>query len=362
MTDRRLRVLHIDSAREFRGGQNQVRILMAGLAEHPDVYQALVASSGSELAMCADEMGVPVHPVRWRAAMQPAALRGIGNVLSGKWDIVHVHDSHALQLGLLALSGTGNPAGLIASRRVHFATRRPGIWRRAVRIIAVSNCIREVLARQRIARSRIDVVYDGIPEGDVIPQQPGRLLAAASADSHAVLVGAVGALDAHKDHANFVRAAALVVGKHPDVRFAVFGEGPLRESLEARIIEAGLSGRFILAGQVAGAARSLADLDVFVMPSRTEGLGTACVEAMLAGVPIVATAAGGIPELAGDAFTPVEPGNAEALAAEIVSLLDDPARRVEAGRRSRARASQFSAEAMVAGTLTSYARAVGGGG
>ncbi len=356
MSKQPFRVLHIDSAREYRGGQNQVRTLMAGLIRRPHVHQALVANRGSRLAGVAAASGVDVRSVRWRAAADPAAFRGLVRAFSEPWDVVHAHDSHAVQLALLARAMVGRPPALVASRRVDFLTRRPGIWRRAERIIAVSAYIRDILVRQGIERSRIEVVRSGIDPSDLEPRSTGVLRAAAGAPPGQALVAAVGALVPHKDHATFIRAAAIVAAERRDVRFAVFGAGPLRDSLAALVSESGLEDRFRLAGEVANAVRSLGDLDVFVMPSREEGLGTACIEAMFAGVPIVATSAGGLKELAGDAFPAVEPGDPATLAREIDRLLADPAARERAGAQALSRAEMFSAEMMVHGTLDCYAR------
>jgi glycosyltransferase involved in cell wall biosynthesis len=356
MSTQPFRVLHIDSAREYRGGQNQVRTLMAGLIRRPHMHHALVASRGSRLADVAGESGVDVRPVRWLAAADPAAFSMLVRALREPWDVVHAHDSHAVQLALLARAMVGRPAALVAARRVDFPTRRPGIWRRAERIIAVSAYIREILVRQGIERSRIEVVHSGIDPADLEPRAHGDLRAAAGAAPGQALVAAVGALVPHKDHATFVRAAAIVAADRRDVRFAVFGGGPLRDSLAALVSESGLQDQFCLAGEVANAARSLGDLDVFVMPSREEGLGTACIEAMFAGVPIVATSAGGLEELAGDAFSAVEPGDPATLAREIDRLLADPVARKAAGERALIRAGAFSADKMVRRTLECYAR------
>jgi len=356
MSTQPFRVLHIDSAREYRGGQNQVRTLMTGLMRRPHLHQALVACRRSRLAEVAAGLGVDVRSVRWSAATDPAALVGLVRALREPWDVVHAHDSHAVQLALLARAMVGRSAALVAARRVDFPTRRPGIWRRAERIIAVSAYIRDILVRQGIERSRIEVVHSGIDPSDLEPSAVGVLRDAAGAAPGQALVAAVGALVPHKDHATFIRAAASVAADHRDVRFAVFGAGPLRDSLAALVSELGLDDQLRLAGEVEDAARSLGDLDVFVMPSREEGLGTACIEAMFAGVPIVATSAGGLKELAGDAFPAVEPGDPETLAREIDRMLADPTARKAAGARARTRAEMFSAEMMVRGTLECYAQ------
>ena len=360
MSIRPLRVLHVDSAREYRGGQNQVRALMAGLGDVSSLRQTLFTTRDTRIAREATDLGVDVRSVRWGPAVDPASLIGLVRTLLERWDILHAHDSHAVQSLLLARGLVGRSSPLIAARRVDFPTRRPAIWRRADRVIAVSCHIRDVLVRQGIERSRIEVVHSGIDPEDLQPGRAGVLRDVAKVAPHHLLVAAVGALVEHKDHATLIRAASLVAENRSDVCFAVFGDGPLRESLEALVSRLGLGDRFRLVGEVPEAARSLGDIDVFVMPSREEGLGTACIEAMLAGLPIVATSAGGLRELAGEAFVPVEPGRPEALAREIERLLDDSSAREVAGLRARKRARAFTAAAMVEGTLRCYAQVVRG--
>ena len=356
MPNQAFQVLHIDSAREYRGGQNQVRTLMAGLSDVPHLRQTLIARRQSKLSDEAANLGVDVRQVRWGSAVDPAALVGLVRTLQEEWDIVHAHDSHALQTALVARAVTGQSTPLVASRRVDFPARQPGIWRRADRIVAVSRHIRDVLIQQGIERSRIEVVYSGIDPVDLEPPRAGVLRAAAEAKPGQLLVAAVGALVPHKDHATFVRAASLIAGHRPDVHFAVFGEGPLRESLKSLVTELDLDGRFCFAGHVPGTVRSLIDIDIFVMPSREEGLGTACIEAMLAGLPIVATTAGGLGELAGDAFKPIETGDPEVLAREIEHFLGDRSAREAASLRSTQRGRAFSAAEMIEGTLRCYAQ------
>jgi len=311
---------------------------MAGLRRVSHLSQTLVAARGSRLSQEALDLGVEVRPVRWGGAVDAAALSGLVRTLGEGWDVVHAHDSHALQSALVARALVGRSAPLIAARRVDFPTRRPGIWRRADRIVAVSQCIRDVLVRQGIEQSRIEVIYSGIDPADLQPSRVGVLRDAAGAAPADLLVAAVGALVPHKDHATFIRAASIVAGSRPGIRFAVFGEGPLRESLEALVFELDLKDRFCLAGHIPDTIRSLGDLDVFVMP----------------GLPIVATSAGGLGELAGDAFLPIDPGRPDQLARQIQLFVDAPEARKKAGLRANQRGQAFSAEAMVAGTIGCY--------
>lgn len=353
-----LTVLHVDSAREYRGGQNQVRLLMAGLTRRRDIRQALVARAESRLVREAADLGVRVHPTPWRGAVDHRALLELCRRLGEGWDIVHAHDGHAVQSVLMARGLTGGGAAVVAARRVNIPVRRTFVWQRADLVLGVSRRAREVLVSQGIDRRRVEVVYSGIDPRDVVP--PGHagtrdLRAAVSAGGDQVLVAAVGALLRVKDHATFVRAAALLAPVYPDVRFAVFGEGPERPKLELLVREHGLDGVFRLPGEFPDAVRALGGVDVFVMPSKAEGLGTACIEAMLAGRPIVATSAGGLGELAVDgAFRPVAPGDPAALAAELEPLLADRSARERAGEAARRGARRFTADVMVEGTLRAY--------
>jgi glycosyltransferase involved in cell wall biosynthesis len=150
-------------------------------------------------------------------------------------------------------------------------------------------------------------------------------------------VGAVGRLSPEKGFDVFVRAAAVVARHRPDVGFILYGEGPMRPVLEELIRREGLAGRFILAGFRQDLPAVLPGLDVAVSSSHTEGLPVALMEAMAAGLPVVATRVGGTPEVVADGVTGllVPANDPAALAAKVMALLDDPRRTAmgEAGRR-----------------------------
>ena len=349
-----LRVLHVDSAREWRGGQNQARLLARELAGVDGVEQAMLARRGSRLAREARALGLETIGVPWTAGLDPRAVAGIARRLPGR-DLVHAHSSHALQAAVLALALSGAPAGLVAARRLDYPLSTPSVWRRADLVLAVSTAVAGVLEACGLEPGRVRVVHDGIDRAESEPDGEGRLRSAAGAGPDDTLVGSVGALVGHKDHRTLVRAAARLAADREGVRFVVAGEGSLREELEAEVRERGLEGRFALPGHVEDAARSLGDLDLFVMPSREEGLGTAALEAMAAGVPAVVTRAGGLVDVAGDAVPSVPPEDPEALAAAVGRLLDDPEARRAASEAGRRRVEErFTAARMAEGTLAAY--------
>lgn len=352
-----LRVLHVDAGREWRGGQGQLRLLAARMREEPGVEQAVATRRGSRVAEEVRDAGVAVIPLPWGPALDPRAVAGLAVAVRG-WDVVHAHSSHALQAAALALALSGARGRLVAARRLDYRVSTPAVWRRADRVLAVSGAARAALVRSGVEPARVRVVPDGVDPGAVRPQRRGRLRAAAAAPEGTPLVGTAGALEEGKDHGTLVRAAARVLRRRPDVRFVVAGEGPRRGRLEETIAALGLEDHFSLPGHVPEVARSLGDLDLFVMPSREEGLGSAVLEAMTAGVPVVMTRAGGLAEVAGQELPSVPPEDPEALAEAILRLLDDPAAREEVRAAASRRVEAFSAEAMVRSTLRAYREVV----
>jgi glycosyltransferase involved in cell wall biosynthesis len=151
------------------------------------------------------------------------------------------------------------------------------------------------------------------------------------------LVGAAGRLSPEKGFDQLVEAARVVRQEFPAVGFVVFGDGPLRDALTRRVAECRLSDRFVFAGFRGDLEKYLPNLDVFVQPSFTEGLPVAVLEASAAGLPVVATAVGGTPEVVADGDTGflVPAGRPDALAAKIGMLLGDAALRQRLGGQAR---------------------------
>jgi glycosyltransferase involved in cell wall biosynthesis len=359
-------VLHVDAAREWRGGQSQARLLVSELARR-GLEQALAARPESRLAAEVAALGVRVVPLRWRAGLDPAAVVGLARALgAGGWDVVHAHSSHALQASLLALALAGGRSALVGSRRLDFPLRSPAVWRRADVVLAVSVAVRDVLVTGGLEPARVRVVHDGVDLRETalrtVPGQdarfgsgaPGRLRRAAGAGPGDLLVGTAGALVGHKDHATLLEAAAVVVRDRPEARFVVAGEGPLRPELERLAGRLGLGSRLSLPGHLPDVAGSLGDLDLFVLSSSGEGLASASLEAMAAGVPVVLTRAGGLADVAGDVLPSVPPGDPAALAEAILRLLADPEARARVARAGRERVRAFSAVAMAERTLDAY--------
>jgi glycosyltransferase involved in cell wall biosynthesis len=273
-------------------------------------------------------------------------------------EVLQMHDPHAVGNGVAAARLVGGPA-LVATRRVDFPLRGPlSRWKygRCRRVIAVSRAIVSVLEADGVSRGRVSLVYEGVPDREP-PPGGAEELRALGVPEGAPVVGNVAALTGHKDHATLLDAAQVVLRRRPDARFVIAGEGPLRRELETRAREQGLEGRVIFAGFRSDVDRLLPAFAVFCLSSHLEGLGTSLLDAMAFGRPVVATAAGGIPEAVEHGVTgvvvPVR--NPGALAQALLDVLENPELRRRLGTAGRARfLERFTAERMVEETLKAY--------
>jgi glycosyltransferase involved in cell wall biosynthesis len=203
------------------------------------------------------------------------------------------------------------------------------------------------------------VVNEGIDLERVDAAPPGNLHEELWLPRHAPIVGNVAALVPHKGQRHLIDAAAIVVRQIPDARFVIAGEGELRHALERQIRDRHLEKHVILLGFRPDVLSLHKVFDVFVMSSVTEGLGTSLLDAMACGKPVVATEAGGIPEVVEDGLTgllvPVR--DPEAMAAAIIRLLHDAGLRRQMGEAAILSVRErFSVERMVLDTLRVYQR------
>ena len=361
--------LHIDTARTWRGGQNQVLLTVNGLRAIGH-RAALVAHPGGELRRRAAE-GLELIPIGPRTEMDLSAAWRLSRVIKRLGpDVVHAHDPHGVAMAALALSmgssGGGPAPAFVGSRRVDFHLSRNSLsrwkYRQVDMFIAASEAIRRILIADGTPADRVVTVHEGIDVEHVEAAPPVNVHEAFWLPHHAPVVGNIAALVPHKGQQHLVGAAHLVVQQMPDARFIILGEGELRDSLERQVRDHHLEKHVLLPGFRTDVIGCLKGFDVFVLCSLTEGLGTSLLDAMAAAKPIVATTAGGIPEVVEDGVTGflVPPRDDQALAAAILRLLGDPDLRARMGQAGRRRvAERFSVERMVAGTAAVYARLAG---
>ena len=227
------------------------------------------------------------------------------------------------------------------------------VYRQADHVVAVSTAIRDLLvADHGVAPERVEVLLPTtaapVPSGGPLPVTGGPV------------VGVVGRLVPEQGVDVFLRAAALVSAVVPQAEFVVVGDGPLRPDLEHRVATLGLAGRVTFTGYRSEVSGVLPGLDVLAVPSRSDGSPLVVCEAMAAGVPVVASRVGGLPDLVEDGGSGllVRPGEAEDLARALVALLLDPEAARRLGARGRVLATSRSHERLVDRMTQLYADVV----
>jgi glycosyltransferase involved in cell wall biosynthesis len=351
--------LLVDLDREWRGGQNQFLLLLKGLYERGHAAELLTAK-GSSLGHRASKLGFCVHyssrdGLRLPAAQQIRRLMG-----DGRFDVVHVNESHSLTAAWMA--GAHRRVPLLISRRVGFPLGKNYFSRArfsaAARIIANSNWVAEQLVACGVARDRVTVVYEGVE----IPAPVTAEIRRAARNRWGLgekekLLGCAGVLLRDKGQEWVIRALAELRGEFPGCKLLLAGEGPYRGQLQRLTAELKLQDAVIFAGFVRDVENVYRALDVFVFPALFEGLGTSLLAAMAHGVSSVTYFGCALGEIVenGKSGLQVAPKNPEVLAEAIRRILSDNdfAAKMSAAGRERIE-KVFSAEQMVEETLRLY--------
>jgi glycosyltransferase involved in cell wall biosynthesis len=353
----------VSTPRSWRGGEQQV-VHLAQRLRAAGVPQLVVCPPGSEVERVCRERDLPHAALRRRGAIDPLFARALARTAARAGAaLVHAHDPHAHTAAVLAASLFGLRVPIVVHRRVAFPIGRGPFTRwkydhpSVRRIVCVSRAAADVLRPALADPARLRVVHSATDAARLAEARPdGRLRRDHRLPPGVPLVGYVAALTLEKDHLTFVDTAARVLASGVDARFIAIGDGRLRDEIARRVRQQGLEGRVVLAGFRADIAAILPELDLLLFTSRQEGLGSSLLEAFACRVPVVATAAGGIPEIVVDGETgllaPV--GDAAALAERVRRVLGDPALRatlVEGGVR---RLEDFGVDRMAERTLAVY--------
>lgn len=318
-----------------------------------DRFEPLVLST-LRVGVLLDELerlGVPVYEFGTGTnLLSPKTLRGLGGAAGLlRRERVDILNS---MLGITTLFGpfvgraAGVPVVVNHQRALGYWLRgrvRPAVYgyvsRRLVDAVLVNSeaCARELVDRFGVTRGKIVLVGAGVDvrafEGAERDPDLGRDLALGGAP----VVGIVGKLSDVKGHELFLGAARLVADERPEVRFLVVGDGPRRRALETMTRDLGLAESVSFLGAREDVASLLKLMDVFALSSRSEACPNSLLEAMAAGVPIVATRVGGIPDAVEDGRSGLltEPGDARGMADAVLGLLRDPAAAEAMGLRGR---------------------------
>ena len=368
-----------------------IRPAVGGMKRHLVSLAAYTASRGLPVAVACpakgtiraevEDTGIKTFPLGLHGQVTPlydwlAVMQLTSHLRRGGYSLVHAHGTKA---ALIA-----RPAALLAGTMAVFYTVHNSIYfgglpdwqqqamaaserllaRKTDRIIAVSEDLRrELIDRTGINPGLVITIPNGIevparmPSGSTV-QFRRRL----NLPPLGRLVGTVARLAPQKGLADFLNAAAILC-PNTSTSFVVAGDGPLREILENQKHNLGLANRVFFLGHLEDVPSLLRALDIFVLPSLTEGFPLSLLEAMAAGLPVVATRVGGVPEIVSHGVTGllVPPGSPDVLAGAIQELLENHDLAAAMGQAGRYRvAHSFSLDAMVDRTLEQYQQVLAG--
>jgi glycosyltransferase involved in cell wall biosynthesis len=342
------KIVHVNTARGYRGGERQTELLIRGLAAR-GVHQALVVRRGAPLATRVRAIGIDVREV----------AGGLWSVTSATRDasLIHVHEGRSVYAAFLRSLLSQTP--YVITRRVNNPIREHWFghkaYRRASCVAAVAPQVSDVV-RAYDALIRVTVVHSASSglsvnarTAAVIRSQfPGKLV-----------VGHVGALDNGQKGQEFIIAVARELERsHPELHFVLVGGGDDEAMLKAAA--AGL-GNLTFTGFVENVGDFLAAFDIFVLPSNREGIGSILLDAMERGLPVVASRVGGVPDIVrhGENGLLIDPASPAQLRDAILALAADAAVRRAYGERGREFAKDFTSDAMCRKYLAIYESLLG---
>jgi glycosyltransferase involved in cell wall biosynthesis len=309
---------------------------------------------------------VPVVCLGYRNALDPRWLTALRrSMIQDPVDIIHAHNpvmAVGARIVAHSLPRRLRPRVVVTDHNVWYGYKRASRWADGLTSplddarLTVSEAVRASLPAPIQRRSR--VVVQGIEVEQVRAQRAERAAVRAELglDGGELVVGTVGNLRVQKAYPDLLAAAREVVDRLPDIRFVAVGQGPLEAEIRAIHDRLGLGDRFLLVGYRADAVRVMAACDVFVLASLYEGLGVAIMEALALGLPVVATAVGGVPEVVehGREGLLVPPGRPRELAAALLSLLTDDERRQRMAEAAAQRGALLSIDTAVRRTEAMY--------
>jgi glycosyltransferase involved in cell wall biosynthesis len=357
-SDRRLHILHVCDHLGWEGSRmHGVKRLFAWILPRFDQARyrvSLVSLRKRDLSEeTLDALGIDITYLE-KGKFDPSTLPALLRIIDAKQiDVLHLHGYGATTFGRIAAAWRRLPVVLHEHANL---TSTPWFQKLADRVLepftdvalAVSTSTADFVTGARLVRpERVKVVYLGAPLDEFASPRPvterAETRASWGVTDREFVVGSVTRLHDSKGNEYLVRAARLVLDERPTARFIVFGEGPLRPSLEALAAELGIADRFTFAGFVTDVACVLSAFDLSVFPSLWEGTPLTVFEAMAASRPIVATDADGLAEVLrhDDNALVVPRRDSTALAHAIVRLIDDGELRARLAASARRSADRY---------------------
>ncbi|MFT5725840.1 MAG: glycosyltransferase involved in cell wall biosynthesis [Bacteroidia bacterium] len=359
--DSNFNILHLSSPLSWRGGEQQLSYLHAGLLARGYNSKVFCPNEGVLASKLTVEERVLYNK---RSGFDVFAAYKLAKYChANPVDIIHAHDAHAHTTSVLAALLFRNKTPIVLSRRVDFAIGNSRFSRykynhKNIRVIACVSDAIKAMVEPKISNKAIEVttIHSGVDLTRFEQVNPIDLRTEMSLEPSIKLVANFSALADHKDYFTFIDTAALVCASRKDVRFLIFGKGELETDLKAYTKEKGLEKQVLFVGFRQNLPDIYPNIDILLFTSKTEGLGTTVLDAFAAKVPVVATKAGGVPEMVIHEKTGLltEVGDANMLAENVIQVLDNKTLSKQLTERAFEKCQDFSVDHMVNQTENWY--------
>ena len=324
-----MRIVHVNTEVSLRGGEAQLLLLLEGLKEKGH-KNFLIVDEKSPLMKKAGLMVDSVLMIKSRRVFDILNILRIYQFIKSLHPhILHLHTSYAHTIGGIAGRLAGIP--IIVTRRVAFPIRNSFKYNHFCDgIIAISEAIKKLLIKKGVKEEKIVVIPSGIDikRFDSIGNR-FYLYKELKVPPKSLMIGTIAHLSEEKGHIYLLEAIPLILKEFPESFFLFIGEGGLKKSLKKKAEDLQIARRVIFTGFREDIPEILSILDLFILPSSLEGLGTSLMDALYMKVPVVATLVGGIPEVIENGRTGllVPPKNPKALSDAVIQLLRDKPKR-----------------------------------
>jgi glycosyltransferase involved in cell wall biosynthesis len=359
-----MKVLHVEPGGGLAGGAQQLLYIAEGLSRS-GVETVVACQPGAPLHTQLNAADIRTGAVTYRGDTDIAYMKRLHDlIVAERPNIVHLHSRRGAVFGMIAARWAGVPC--ITSRRVDDRlSSAVSVWAHNtfnVRVICISEAIHRVMAEAGVSADKLVTIRSSVDAGPwQHPAARQAFLAEFALPDDAIVIGVVAQLIPRKGHRYLFEALHGLASQR--VRTIVFGNGSGQADLEQMVAALGIGETVQFAGHRPDLQRWMGNLDLLVHPATMEGLGVALLQASSAGVPIIASAAGGITEAVRDGVNGVlvPPGDVPALRAAILSLVADEPRRRALGRAGRAlMEAEYNTDAMVERHIALYGDVLAG--
>ncbi len=353
-------IIHLSSEKTWRGGEQQIAYLIEELNKL-GINNHVVCKSGSAFEKYCVEQNLSFTSIPFKNQfdiLSSLKLKDISKKLNA--DIIHIHSSKSHSIAAWSYY-LGNNTPLVLSRKVDFPISKNTLSKLKYncqgikRIICVSNAIKEITQKDIKNENLFEVIYDGIDINKYQGLDKSYLRKLFNVPINKTIIANTSALADHKDYPTFIRMIRYLKDKI-DAQYFIVGEGPELENVKALVSEYNLNEIVTFTGFRKDINQILPSINYFVITSKTEGLGSSILDAYAAEVPVIATKAGGIPEIAKHNHTAMlsDIGDYTKLSESILELEQLPDKKLSIIANAKVFVQDFSKENMAIKTLNVY--------